>query len=165
MAKSTEISKRYPIFINFFEKFVSKKQEEINQLREMESLYIIAKEALDNNEYDNNIKIDSHDNSIDIRGMLTYENHYKDFNPLIKTITELLYKKNLRKYEEPSFSKNESHTVYWRWSIVKNKGKEKEVFYVNFYMTIPFEGTRYCKITSQKVTYTSTEYKATWVDK
>jgi len=165
MSKSTAISKRYPIFIDFFDKFVSRKQEEINKLKEMESLYLIAKEALEMYDYPNDININNHITSIQIDIILTEDNHYKDFLPLVSCITKLLSDKSLRNNEEPSIGQSDTFMYYWYWAVVNKNSNVANFKNIIVNLHIPMKGTKYYKITSRSETYTTTVYDGSWIDK
>lgn len=147
---------RYELFIDIFEKKVSEYQKIIQDIETMQQPYNLVKDCFVAANLDNETSIDIAGKRIESLIHLMYDNHKRDFEPLIESIGKVLLEKQLHRDGIPARGSHDSYlTIVWhlldRRSVV-------------LYLCIPYEGTKYCTRTTKEFPTTRTEIKYEWFD-
>lgn len=154
-AKRNLPAPRYDLFISFFEKEVHRYQQAIEELRKLDLPYTLAREALERHRYNNKITLSAEKDHIWI-DISCGESHYKEFLPLVSTITQLLYEHSLRvTTDDPN--PEVSYDIFWRWKLKGNITMRVKV-------DVPWNGNQYCQVNFKEVQRTDYERTATWYD-
>lgn len=152
-------SKRYDLFIQFFEKRVSEVQQKIDELRKFEPLYNAVRNALEKANIDNDVKIKERLPYLNVTIVANEENHYKDFEYIVIDTCKELLRMKLRD-TEPNYKISKISVWEWGWTLNTNIGL---ILQIN--VTFPFKGNKYLKISYKKEMVEETIWESTWLEK
>lgn len=152
-------SKRYDLFIQFFEKKVDEAQKQIEELRKFEPLYNVAREVLEKHDISNAVKIQNVGSYLSVNIIAGEEDHYKDFVPIVKDICKALIRLKLRE-AEISYNITKENVWTWCWQMSTKLG-----LILTIRITFPYEGNKYLKIVTKEVMIKSYEWKHVWLEK
>lgn len=152
-------SKRYDLFIQFFEQRVTEAQKKIEELREFEPLYNVAREVLEKYDFKNDIRIVREGSYLSVKIVANPEDHYKDFIPAVKDMCKELIRLKLRA-TEISYNITKESAFTWTWFLATNLSLILAVKLI-----FDKKDNKYLKIVQKDVLAMSHEWEATWLEK
>ena len=153
-------NKRYDLFIQFFEKRVTEAQKKIEELRKFEPLYNVVRKILEKHDFNNAIDIrEEHKTYLNVVITASEDNHWKDFQEFTMDVCKEMIKRKLR---DTMITGNISKTSAWLWGWYISTNLS---LIVRIYVTFPFNGNKYLKITRTKVQIEDYDYVTEWTEK
>jgi hypothetical protein len=134
----TALVRRCDIFINVFEKYVTERQQQINNMREMESLYNIVSSVVNKWTIDNDVKVSLVDNyiTINIVGKPT------DSTMMLIRLAQSLQDKFVEhKLKTPQSFDGDGLQTSFYWSFIYKANSENKFRSVSLQYSVPEEGT------------------------
>jgi len=144
MSQSRVVAKRYKIWVDKFSELVTEKQKEINKISELEPLYIIAKDVMEEANIKNDNKISLYGDSVFIEVNLIKEDKISSYYPVAEQLKKEFERKRIELFVNPTIHYSEqSNIISWRY-IRKFKDRHQSLF---FHLHIPHDGTNEILIT------------------
>lgn len=167
---SKVITKRYAQWADAFSEFVGEKQKEIRKIEGHQSLYVVAKDVLDEMNLPNDVKITLREFGVQVTIKVLKNEYIRNFSKVSEEISKELLRKKLHETGKPSISNpvNDANGIdalrfHWTW---RSKNLKAGTF-ASLILTAEYtdEGTADIvvhKETATTVPYTYTKYIPKW---